>query len=57
MNSRMGGIRLGTSDSYEIQKLAVAKNYRCHGISNMLWKELESTGGDLCPTRFPCCIG
>ena len=51
MNFRMAGLRVSSSSSYEIQKLAVAKNYRCLGISNMLWKELEREGCLLCPDR------
>lgn len=55
INFRMAGLRVGSSSSYEIQKLAVAKNYRCLGISNMLWKELEREGCLLCPDRFDSC--
>lgn len=52
MKFRMAGLRVSSSTSYEIQKLAVASNYRCQGISNMLWKELERKGCILCPDRI-----
>ena len=51
MNFSMAGLRLSSTSSYEIQKLAVAKNYRRQGISELLWKELEREGNALCPDR------
>ena len=49
---RMIGLRIVADDCYEVQKLVVAKNYRRHGISKILWEKMEKEGSQLCPNRI-----
>lgn len=48
----MIGFRIVSEDCFEVQKLAVSKHYRRHGVSNQLWNKMESEAFRLCPKRF-----
>ena len=48
----MIGLRIVSDNCYEVQKLVVAKNYRQHGISKILWEKMEKEGSQLCPKRI-----
>ena len=48
---RMGGLRIVSSSCFEIQKLAVHKNYRNLGISKLIWKEVMEKGFAICVDR------
>ena len=52
----MIGLRIVSDNCYEVQKLVVAKNYRQHGISKILWEKMEKEGSKLCPKRLFICF-
>ena len=49
ITGRMVGLRIVSESCYEVQKLAVARNYRKMGVSNKLWEKMEKEGNLLCP--------
>ena len=48
----MIGFRIVSEDCFEVQKLAVARQYRRHGVSNQLWNKMENEAFHLCPKRL-----
>lgn len=48
----MGGLRVVSSSCFEIQKLAVHKNYRRMGISNRIWEHIMEKGLSSCEERW-----
>ena len=51
MTFRMGGLRIVSSSCFEIQKLAVHKNYRSMGISKLIWEQIMKKGFAICTDR------
>ena len=49
---RMGGLRVVSSQGFEVQKLVVHESHRRRGISTILWKTILAKGCELCPDRL-----
>ncbi|KAK8804298.1 acetyltransferase [Blastocystis sp. subtype 4] len=47
----MGGLRVVSSQGFEVQKLVVHESHRRRGISTILWKTILAKGCELCPDR------
>ena len=47
----MIGLRVINDGAFEVQKLAVARNYRRRHISGVLWNHLETCGKEICSSR------
>ena len=48
----MGGLRIVSSSCFEIQKLAVHKNYRNIGVSKLIWERIMEKGFAICRDRM-----
>ena len=47
----MIGLRVINDGAFEVQKVAVARNYRRRHISGVLWNHLETCGKEICSSR------